>query len=131
MTTRPSTYEGYHSTSHACECRGTTGITYTHYIQQAIYEHAQVTGDTAFLKSQLQGMIESFGLWQVQFDEVTGLYHRTPLSDSQEYSLPDRLLRMWLRFLARLRWLRSGAPAQQLCKSECKTCCGIPIFNNE
>ncbi len=68
-----------------------TGITYTHYIQRAIYEHAQVTGDVEFLKSQLPGMINTFGLWQVQFDNATGLYHRTPLLDAQEYSLPGYL----------------------------------------
>ena len=68
-----------------------TGINYTHYIQRAIYEHAQVTGDVEFLNSQLPGLINTFGLWQVQFDIATGLYHRTPLLGSQEYSLPGYL----------------------------------------
>ena len=65
-----------------------SGITYTHYIHRAIYEQAQVTGDVSFLKSQLDGMIASFYLWNVTMNSATGLYHRTPLSDAQEYSLP-------------------------------------------
>ncbi|GME25418.1 uncharacterized protein K452DRAFT_262464 [Neofusicoccum parvum] len=65
-----------------------SGITYTHYVQRAILEHAHVTGDREFLTSQLDGMIASFNLWDVQFDNSTGLYHRVPLSDAQEYSLP-------------------------------------------
>lgn len=33
-------------------------------------------------------MMAAFNLWDVQFDNTTGLYHRVPLSDAQEYSLP-------------------------------------------
>lgn len=29
-----------------------------------------------------------YELWNIQFNNETGLYHRTPLSDAQEYSLP-------------------------------------------
>ena len=36
-------------------------------------------------------MIAAYNLWTVQRDNVTGLYHRTPLSDAQEYSLPGYL----------------------------------------
>ncbi|KAK7542863.1 Six-hairpin glycosidase-like protein [Phyllosticta citribraziliensis] len=65
-----------------------SGISYTHYVQHAALEHAQTTGDTAFLTAQLEGMVATFNLWDAQFDNTTGLYHRTPLSDAQEYSLP-------------------------------------------
>lgn len=64
------------------------GISYTHYVQRAILEHAWATGDVDFLVSQLPGMIETFNLWNVTQNNVTGLYHRIPLSDAQEYSLP-------------------------------------------
>ena len=60
-------------------------------MQHAVLEHAQVTGDSAFLYSQLDGMIQTYKLWDVQKDNTTGLYHRTPLSDAQEYSLPGYL----------------------------------------
>ena len=60
-----------------------TGITYTHYVQDAIVEHAQATGDVDFLTSQLEGMIKMYEIWDVQMNESTGLYHRTPLSDAQ------------------------------------------------
>ncbi|KAK7607128.1 Six-hairpin glycosidase-like protein [Phyllosticta paracitricarpa] len=69
-----------------------SGISYTHYVQRAILEHAQTTGDAAFLTAQLEGMIATFNLWDVQFDNTTGLYHRTPLSDAQEYSLPGYIV---------------------------------------
>lgn len=68
-----------------------SGITYTHFIHRAILEHAQATGDTDFLTSQLQGMIYTYNLWNITRDNTTGLYHRTPLSDAQEYSLPGYL----------------------------------------
>lgn len=65
-----------------------SGISYTHYIHRAILEHAQATGDSTFLEAQLEGMIKTFNLWNITIDPTTGLYHRTPLSDAQEYSLP-------------------------------------------
>ena len=65
-----------------------SGITYTHYVHRAIFENAEATGDISFLTSQLAGMIKSFELWNVQFNEQTGLYHRTTTQDAQEYSLP-------------------------------------------
>jgi len=68
-----------------------SGISYTHFMQRAILEHAQATGDQDFLTSQLQGMIQTYYLWNITKDSVTGLYHRTPLSDAQEYSLPGYL----------------------------------------
>lgn len=64
------------------------GISYTHYNHRAILEHAWATGDVDFLVSQLPGMIETYNLWNVTQSNDTGLYHRTPLSDAQEYSLP-------------------------------------------
>ena len=68
-----------------------SGITYTHYMHRAILEHAQTTGDIPFLISQLDGMIASYNLWNVTRDNTTGLYHRNPLQDAQEYSLPGYL----------------------------------------
>lgn len=68
-----------------------SGITYTHYIHRGILEHAQATGDIPFLISQLDGMIASYDLWNVTKDSKTGLYHRNPLQDAQEYSLPGYL----------------------------------------
>lgn len=68
-----------------------SGISYTHYMHRAILEHAQATGDISFLAAQLDGMIASYNLWDVQRDNTTGLYHRTPLLDAQEYSLPGYL----------------------------------------
>lgn len=57
----------------------------------AILEHAQATGNVDFLTSQLDGMISMFNLWDNQKDKTTGLYHRAPLNDAQEYSLPGFL----------------------------------------
>jgi hypothetical protein len=69
-----------------------TGITFTHYIHRGILEYAQSSGDIPFLTSQLEGMIAMYELWDVQKDNTTGLYHRTPLQDAQEYSLPGYLV---------------------------------------
>ncbi|TKA32413.1 hypothetical protein B0A50_01519 [Salinomyces thailandicus] len=69
-----------------------SGITYTHYMHRAILEHAEVTGDVAFLVAQLEGMIDMYYLWNATVDNTTGLYHRIPLSDAQEYSLPGYLV---------------------------------------
>ncbi len=64
------------------------GVTYTHYLHQSFLEAAQVNGDLDFLTSQLDGMIHMYYLWNSTRDDLTGLYHRTPLSDAQEFSLP-------------------------------------------
>ena len=40
------------------------------------------------MTSQLPGIINIYGLWKNTLDNTTGLYHRTPLLDAQEYSLP-------------------------------------------
>ncbi|KIV78006.1 hypothetical protein PV11_09774 [Exophiala sideris] len=64
------------------------GITYTHYLQDSFLEAAQATGDVAFLQSQIDGMIKMYHLWNSTRDNTTGLYHRTPLLDAQEFSLP-------------------------------------------
>lgn len=64
------------------------GVTYTHYLHQSFLEAAQVSGDIEFLTSQLDGMINVYHLWNSTRDNMTGLYHRTPLSDAQEFSLP-------------------------------------------
>lgn len=68
-----------------------SGISYTHFIQEAVLEHAQATGDVEALTSQLDGLITTYDLWNITRDNTTGLYHRTPLSDAQEYSLPGYL----------------------------------------
>lgn len=60
-----------------------SGITYTHFVQEAVLEHAQATGDVESLKSQLDGMITTYNLWNTTRDNTTGLYHRIPLSDAQ------------------------------------------------
>ena len=64
------------------------GVTYTHYLHQAILETAQATGDIDFLLSQLDGLVYMYNLWNSTVDNSTGLYHRTPLLDAQEFSLP-------------------------------------------
>ncbi|KUI58049.1 Beta-L-arabinobiosidase [Cytospora mali] len=69
-----------------------TGITYTHYMHRAILEVAEATGDIPFLVSQLDGMIAMYNLWNSTRDNTTGLYHRNPLQDAQEYSLPGYLV---------------------------------------
>ncbi|KAL9053444.1 MAG: hypothetical protein Q9162_004747 [Coniocarpon cinnabarinum] len=60
----------------------------TESIAPSTYEFAQTIGDTQFANSQLQGLIDMFNLWNVTRDPITGLYHRTPLLDAQEFSLP-------------------------------------------
>ena len=64
------------------------GLLYTQFVHQAIYDYAQTIGDADFLDSQLQGMIKMYNLWNVTQDSIAGLYHRTPLLDAQEFSLP-------------------------------------------
>lgn len=64
------------------------GVTYTHYLQDSFLEAAQATGDLAFLQSQINGMIKMYRLFDSTRDNTTGLYHRTPLLDAQEFSLP-------------------------------------------
>ena len=41
-----------------------------------------------FLTSQLEGIQNIYDLWLQVRDNSTGLYHRTPLLDAQEFSLP-------------------------------------------
>lgn len=65
-----------------------SNVTYTHYIHRAAYEQAQATGDSNFITSQLEGIINMYGLWKWVLDNSTGLYHRTPILDAQEFSLP-------------------------------------------
>ena len=64
------------------------GVTYTHYLHDSFVEATEVTGNLPFLLSQLDGMIEMYYLWNSTRDNITGLYHRAPLSDAQEFSLP-------------------------------------------
>lgn len=45
------------------------------------------TGDKQCLTSQLEGMANMYNLWNITRDNTTGLYHRNPLQDAQEYSL--------------------------------------------
>ncbi|GAB7358550.1 hypothetical protein MBLNU230_g2612t1 [Neophaeotheca triangularis] len=65
-----------------------TGITYTHFVHRAAQEHAYVTGDARFFADQMEGLINIYNLWNTTRDNETGLYHRNPLQDAQEYSLP-------------------------------------------
>ena len=37
-------------------------------------------------------MIHMYNLWNVTQDPTTGLYHRTPLLDAQEFSLPGYIV---------------------------------------
>lgn len=67
------------------------GVSYTHYMHRAILEYAQATGDVEFLTSQLEGLELMYSLWDGLRNNVTGLYHWTPLADAQEYSLPGYL----------------------------------------
>ena len=69
-----------------------SSITYTQFVHRAIYEYAQVNGNLDFLQSQVQGMINMYYLWNVTQDPTTGLYHRTPLLDAQEFSLPGYIV---------------------------------------
>ena len=64
------------------------GVKYTHYLHRSFLEWAGASGDVEFLTSQLDGMIHMYYLWNNTQDNKTGLYHRTPLSDAQEFSLP-------------------------------------------
>ncbi|KAK5216843.1 hypothetical protein LTR72_010213 [Exophiala xenobiotica] len=68
------------------------GVTYTHYLQDSFMEAAQATGNMAFLQAQLDGMINMYDLWNTTKDQTTGLYHRTPLLDAQEFSLPGYVI---------------------------------------
>lgn len=68
-----------------------TGVLYTNWIPRAIYEHAQVTGNVDFLIAQLPGIIHMYELWHDQYDNDTHLYFRSPVLDSQEYSLTNYL----------------------------------------
>lgn len=70
-------------------CEVQSYITYTHYVQRAVLETIQALGDRNFLVSQLAGLELMFNLWNTTLDPTTGLYHRTPLLDAQEYSLPN------------------------------------------
>ena len=93
MASRPPIHQRCHQFVHARGGGGggveaLSGISYTHYVHRAIFEHAQATGDASFLKSQLDGMIKTFSLWNITIDPTTGLYHRNPLQDAKEYSLP-------------------------------------------
>lgn len=39
-----------------------SGVTYTQYVHRAMLEHAMATGDQQFLTSQLDGMVNMYGL---------------------------------------------------------------------
>lgn len=63
-------------------------VAYTHWILDAAYRKSQVDGNTAFLTSQLQGMLQLWHQWDFTFDSEVGLYYYTPTADAQEFSLP-------------------------------------------
>ncbi|KAK6073656.1 Nuclear GTPase SLIP-GC 3 [Seiridium cupressi] len=61
---------------------------YTQWILDAMNRRSWVTGDDAFLSSQLDDMVRLWHLWDGVFDEAAGLYYYVPNWDAQEYSLP-------------------------------------------
>ncbi|KAI1432873.1 Six-hairpin glycosidase [Xylaria sp. CBS 124048] len=63
-------------------------LQYTQWILDAASRRAMVTGDTAFLATQLNDMIRTWHLWDPYFDSTAGLYYYQPVWDAQELSLP-------------------------------------------
>lgn len=63
-------------------------VAYTHWILDAACRKFQVDGNTAFLTSQLPGMVQLWHQWNFAFDFDVGLYYYTPTADAQEFSLP-------------------------------------------
>lgn len=63
-------------------------LAFTHWILDAIHHKSEVDGNTAFLTSQLQGMLRLWHLWDFTFDPAYGLYYYTTIADAQELSLP-------------------------------------------
>lgn len=61
---------------------------YTQWIQYAAIGAANVTGNAAFIDSQLQGLLRMWSEWDGVFDRNVGLYYYTPEFDAQEHSLP-------------------------------------------
>ncbi|EME87110.1 uncharacterized protein MYCFIDRAFT_29864, partial [Pseudocercospora fijiensis CIRAD86] len=61
---------------------------YTQWIQYAAVGAANVTGNTAFIESQLDGLLRMWHEWDGVFDSPVGLYYYTPEFDAQEHSLP-------------------------------------------
>ncbi|KAF2722626.1 hypothetical protein K431DRAFT_283762 [Polychaeton citri CBS 116435] len=67
---------------------GNGGILYTHWIHHAALGAANVTGNTAFLNSQLEGMVRMWHLWDGYYNDTIGLYFYDTDFDAQEYALP-------------------------------------------
>jgi hypothetical protein len=63
-------------------------VQYTQWILDAMYRRSQVDGDTAYTTNQLSDMTRLWDEWDFVFDRNANLYHYTPNSDAQEYSLP-------------------------------------------
>ena len=64
-------------------------ISYTQWNIDTIYRKSRtLDGNTAFLTSQLQGLVRMWREWDFTFDSAVGLYYYTPLFDAQEFSLP-------------------------------------------
>ncbi|KAF7192803.1 Beta-L-arabinobiosidase [Pseudocercospora fuligena] len=61
---------------------------YTQWIQFAAVGAANVTGNSAFIGSQLGGLLRMWHEWDSVFDSSVGLYYYTPEFDAQEHSLP-------------------------------------------
>lgn len=88
MAARSEVYQRRHPVIHQGSLETLAGVTYTHYLQDSFLEATQVTGNLGFLESQLDRMINIYYLWNSTRDNTTGLYHRTPWLDAQEFSLP-------------------------------------------
>jgi glycogen debranching enzyme len=61
---------------------------YTEWIAYVTNQRALITGDSAFLASQLDDMVRAFEEWNKVFDSTAGLYYYQPVWDAQELSLP-------------------------------------------
>ncbi|KAI1340327.1 Six-hairpin glycosidase-like protein [Xylariaceae sp. FL0016] len=63
-------------------------LQYTQWILDAMSRRAMLTGDSAFLATQLDDMVRIWHLWDDVFDSAAGLYYYQPVWDAQELSLP-------------------------------------------
>jgi hypothetical protein len=63
-------------------------LQYTQWILDAANRRSMVTGDTAFLSTQLGDLVRLWHQWDGVFDSAAGLYYYEPVWDAQEYSLP-------------------------------------------
>jgi hypothetical protein len=55
---------------------------YTHWILEAAWAAANISGELGFFRSQLDGMVRMWHQWDYSFDADVGLYYFTPLWDA-------------------------------------------------